>query len=316
MIGFSVIDEATTERLLTMADGIEIVRRVFEDAGDNGIRVSEPAAMFLAADTTGPTRFKVKGADVPSFGVCGFRIAGDVGDEIERHYCYLIDPVTAEPLGLIAQTYLHQLRTAASGLYTARLLCHRDDPVVALIGAGRIGGVLARGFTEVFPEGKLRLAARSAASAEKLATSVAHSAVKACTCVDQAVDGADIIIAISSAREPVVSADCFAPGTTIIGMGEHHELPHSLLERADRFYVDEFGFAKTLGSLSHWISKKETSPEAAYNRLSATIGEVAAGKAAGRSGPNDRILAIVQGIAVADIAFAEACRRRLSGAPL
>lgn len=313
MSGFTIIDEATTERLLTMRDGIEIVRRVFEDVGRNGIGVSEPAALFLTADAAGPTHFKVKGGHVPSFDVCGFRIAGDVGEEIERHNCYLLDPVTAEPLGLVAQTHLHRLRTAASGLFTARILCDRPDPVVVLIGAGRIGTCLAEGFRQVFATGTLRLVARRPERARALVERLNDPAIHAYETAEAAAEGADLVIALSAAREPVIAPDLFAPGTTIIGMGEHHELPHGLLALADRFFVDEFGFATVLGSLSHWIRSGLVTREDAQARLTATIGEVVTGGAVGRRDGKERILAIVQGLAVADIAFAEACRRRVVG---
>jgi ornithine cyclodeaminase/alanine dehydrogenase-like protein (mu-crystallin family) len=311
--GFRILAEADTQALVTMRDAMHACQLVFEDLGLGRSVISSPPAMFLEAGSEVRTHLKVKGGYVAAFDVCGFRIAGDRGETGEEHYCYLLDPNSTKPIGLIAQTHLNRLRTAATGLLAAKLLANKPSPVVALIGSGRIGSCLAEGFLEVFPDSQLRIASRRAESAKALAMRVASPAVQAFQRVSDAVSEADVIIALSSARQPVLASDVLRPGVTVVGMGEHHELSHELLNSADRFFVDDLEFATVLGSLAAWIANGLVTRDQAAGRLTGSLGEVAAGKVQGRTGNQERILAIVQGVALADIALAEICRRRSSG---
>jgi ornithine cyclodeaminase len=96
---------------------------------------------------------------------------------------------------------------------------------------------------------------------------------------------------------------------TIIGMGEHHELPAGLLRGADRFIVDDFNFASVLGSLGSWLKRGDLTREESESRVCATLGAVVAGRAIGRRSDADGILAIIQGLAIADLGITEMCRR-------
>lgn len=313
--GFVLLDESRTRALVSMSDALEVCGAVMADLSEGRAVLSEPAAQFLKADAAAPTLFKVKGGHVPSLGACGFRIVGDVGPDgeiDEQHYCYLLDPRSAVPLGLIAQTHIHRLRTAASGLLAARLLAARPDPTVALIGAGRIGRCLAEGFAEAMPGARLLVASRRAESARAVATAVGGP-VSACDSIAEAAAAADVVIALSTARSPIPGLETLREGQAVIGMGEYHELSHGLLDQADRFFADDLEFAGVLGSAAAWLDEGLLTAPALRQRLSGSVGAVVAGRVPGRTAPGERILAIVQGIAVADIALAELCRRRVRG---
>jgi len=311
---FLFLDEQTTASLLSMAEVVETCEAVLLDQGAESARLSQPAAMFLAGDQDKPTQFKVKGGYLPGLDSCGFRIVGDIGPDGqlgERHYCLLLDPATAEPRALVAQTELHRMRTAGCGLVALRHLASGTLETVALIGAGRIGRWFATGFHEVFPDKKLVIGSRRIESAIALANRLGNAAcpVEAAT-VDDAIATADAIITLTNASNPVLAAEAFRPGMTIVGMGEHHELPSALLRRADRFVVDDLGFASTLGSLAAWLARGEIDEREAASRVDATLGAVVAKRTVGRSSDQDTVLAIVQGLAIADLALAETCRRR------
>ncbi|MBJ3778522.1 NAD(P)-binding domain-containing protein [Acuticoccus mangrovi] len=311
----TVISEATTARLATMGDAVEACRIALSDLAGGVASLSNPAAMFLSGPQETDTHFKVKGGSVPTLRALGFRMIGDVGRDGaggEHHWCYMLDPTTARPLALVAQTHIHRLRTAASGLLAARLLSGVAAPRVALIGAGRIGTCLAAGFREVFPDGRLTVASRRLSSATAAADAAGEGVTAAS--IPEAVADADVVIALSTADEPVLDPLAFRPGMTVIGMGENHELPAALLAAADRFVVDDLGYATTLGSISAWVRRGETTPDALQARLSASLGEVLADPARGRRTATERVLAVVQGLAIADLALAEICRRRAESA--
>lgn len=308
-----VVGEDLTRELVTMTDALSACEAVLRDLDSGAAELSRPSAMFLEGDRGVPTMFKVKGGVVPSLDVCGFRVVGDAGEDGrigEHHYCYLLDRRTAVPVALVAQTHIHRMRTAASGLLAARLFSSRPDPVVALIGAGRIGRCLVEGFRDAFPLGRLVVASRRAASAQEVIASIADEGIVAVPSVADAIGMADTVVTLSSATAPLFDASAFRPGMTVVGMGENHELSASLLHAADRFVVDDLDFATTLGSAAAWVREGLIERAVLKDRLHATLGATVSGRVAGRGSVDERILVIVQGLAIADLALAEICRRR------
>lgn len=312
---FIIVPESITAELVDMKEAIETMRVVYSDFGKGVAALSTPVAAFLKGDPQSQTLFKIKGGYVPALSACGYRVVGDVGPDGvngEHHYCYLLDEHTAVPRALVAQTHLHRLRTAACGLVGAQALTKLDNPTVALIGAGKIGRCIAEGFSIIFPKGKLIIASRRKESALALADQVIAKTphCQVADSVSEAVSLADTVIAITTAEEPIFDPNLFRAGMTIVGMGEHHELDFGLLGQADRFFTDDILFATTLGSGAAWIRRKEITLEALKAREAASIGAVVAGLDAGRREANERILSIVMGFAIGDLALAEICRRK------
>lgn len=312
---FTILSEDITASLIDMREAIDAMRVVYSDFGSKSATLSTPVAMWVRGHPTPETLFKVKGGRVASLAACGFRVVGDVGPDGvngEHHYCYLLDEMTAVPRALVAQTHLHRMRTAACGLVAARALTALDDPTVALIGAGKIGRHIAEGFKIAFPRGRLLIASRRKESAVEMASGM-QAYCPGCQAVDSVADAvqlADTVIAITTAEAPIFGLEMFKAGMTIVGMGEHHELSFGLLERADGFFTDDILFATTLGSGAAWVRRQEIGLEALKARETASIGAVVAGLATGRRNDADRILSIVMGFAIGDLALAEICRRK------
>ena len=309
---FTFLDEATTSTLVTMADVVAVCEAVLVELGLGAARLSEPAAMFLNGEMNIPTLFKVKGGYLPGSGACGFRVVGDVGDDGqdgEHHYCYLVDPVTAKPIALVAQTRLHRMRTAACGLIALKNLVSNERPTIALIGAGRIAAEVVAGFEHVFPGGTLIIASRDPVKAKTMASSFRPTSaeIRAANSAREAVQQADAVLTLTSSPSPVIDPEDFREGMTICGMGEHGELPPALFQTADRFVVDDLGFAKVMGSVASWIRDGEISEEEIDSRSTTKLGEIVARIAPARIDAKQRILAIVQGLAIADLAIAKIC---------
>ena len=315
MKDFVFLDETQTAKLLTMKEAVDVCDAVIKAQGLGQANLSEPAAMFLDADPSQPTKFKVKGGSLLSLDVSGFRIVGDVGPDgiiAEHHYCLLLDPVTGKPRGLVAQTELHRIRTAACGLLALRYLAPQDAHTFALIGAGKIGAAFALGFHDIFPDHNLIIASRRLEIAQDLANQNSSRGRRTLAMpIHEAATRADGIVTLTTATEPVMTSDMFRPGMTIVGMGEYHELPVAMLRQADEFVVDDIGFASVLGSVSHWIARGETTKDAVSTAISATLSAIAAGQANGRRSRDSKVLAIVQGLAIADLALADLCRRKI-----
>ena len=316
---FLFLEETTTASLLSMGEAVRICKLALADMGRGNAVLSTPPSMFLESDKAAPVLFKVKGGYLPSLDVCGFRVVADVGRdgaEGESHFCYLADPQTGAPRALVAHTSIHRMRTAACGLIALKALAPSNAEAFALIGAGKIGSHFAAGFREQFPDKRLFIASRSRESATQLAATLQSPSIGAADSVQAALRQAQAVVVLTTATTPVISADEFRSGMAVIGMGEHHELPVELLETADRFVVDDIGFASTLGSLAAWIKSGRVSKGEAERRVDATLGDIVAGRAKARGANTDKVLCIVQGLAIADIALSELCRRKVLGLPV
>lgn len=313
------VDEAAVAKLVGMADAVEICRAAYRQYGEGLVQISNPPSLFLQGIGEASARFKVKGAHLRTTGHvgaagCGFRIAGDVGtstkeQESEAHYCYLVDPVSARPLGVVAQTRLNRMRTAASGLVTLQALARGPVRRVALLGAGRIARPFAEGLPLVFPDAELVVASRRFESASALRDEFPRHAIRAVPTIAEAIADVDAIVTLSNARSPLVDASALRPGLVVLAMGEHHEIAVGLLERVDCFIVDDLAFACVMGTCAAWIGRGEVSQEALAVRLDATIGDVIAGRRHGRRQPGDTVLAVIQGMAALDVALAAHCLR-------
>ena len=155
----------------------------------------------------------------------------------------LYDAATAKPLALIEANWLGQIRTgAATGLATDRL-ARADAKVLGIIGSGfqarsQLDAVLAvRKLEEV------RVWSRSKEKCEMFVNSrnlvrglrIAGSA-------EECVRGADIVVTMTSAKNPVLESEWVSAGAHVNGAGTNianrRELPAELLARASCIVVD------------------------------------------------------------------------------
>lgn len=302
------LDSDALRSLVSTDDAIAIVRNAYEEYGRGGDVLSRPSAMQLKPAAS-PFAFKLKGGFSASEGVAGFRLAGFGPAGLVSH-CIVLDAETGLPLGLVDETWLHRLRTAASSAVAARWLARPESRVLAIIGAGQIAAEIPAAFASLFQLDEIRIAARSPASGQALARSCAtFAATMVMTSIDDAIAGADIVVSVTSATEPLLHGHQLAAGVTVIGLGGNAEIGRSALDAIDTLIVDDPEFAMEAGSMAGWLRSGE-SAERLRGRIDAHIGEIAAGAKPGRRRANDKVLAIVQGMAHCDVALAAFALRR------
>ena len=319
-----VLKEADLKAVLDVETGLEIVERTFRDLGTRDIfRLSEPAALFGGSGIGKAARYKSKGATLISENVTGIRLISDVAKEHgfrSHHMLVVFDDRTGAPIGLLNETWLHRFRTALTGVVAARYLARPDPRVLALIGAGSIAAELFPAITRTFELDEVRVVARRRASAEDFCRGHADEPARfvAMEHSRQALDGADIAITLTLAEAPVVEPGMLSPGAFLCSMGETEEVAFGVLEEVDGFVVDDFEYATALGDIESWLRNGRIDRAALEARVDAHIGEVVAGTRPIRENPDQRIFAIVQGMAICDLALArhalvEAEKRGLGG---
>ncbi|WP_407561823.1 hypothetical protein [Streptomyces sp. 184] len=128
--------------------------------------------------------------------------------------------------------------------------------------------------------------------------------------LDRAVEGADVVVALTSSARAVVEPRHLAAGGTVLGLGGGAEISAGVLTVADRFFVDDPGYAGVTGSVAAWLADGLPS-DTLHTRLTGGLPAVAAGMLPGRTAPSQRILAVVQGLAARDVALATLALNRL-----
>ncbi len=304
---FLILREGEAEGLVTPAEALEAIETAWQDYGRARQVLSNPAAMKLAS---GATTFKVKGAVLGRAGLAGFRLVADrqeASGETTRDWFWLADPDGGRPLALVEAYWLHCLRTAATGALAARLLAPAGITRAALIGSGRIAAHILPALAAALPGlRQVAVASRRFAAVEPFCAAAQPGlpfALCPASSVREACAGASLVLTITSATAPVLHAADLAPGATVVGLGDT-EIAADVLDWADRFVVDELAFATTTGSVAGWIAGGAVTAAGVAERLDADIGEVAAALRPGRLRPEDKVLAVVQGMAVGDLALA------------
>ncbi|XP_062859419.1 ketimine reductase mu-crystallin [Trichomycterus rosablanca] len=131
-------------------------------------------------------------------------------------------------------------RTAAVSAISAKLLKPAQSDVLCIIGSGHQAASHYEVFTLLFSFKEVRVCSRRLETAERFAAGV-RGPVKVCSSVKEAVQGADIIITVTSSSEPVLFGEWVKPGAHIAAVGacrpDWRELDDVLMKDAV-IYVD------------------------------------------------------------------------------
>ncbi|MEZ5738976.1 MAG: ornithine cyclodeaminase family protein [Burkholderiaceae bacterium] len=128
----------------------------------------------------------------------------------------LMNPHTGQTRAVMDATWLTNLRTAGVSAVGARLLTPEDASIVALIGSGALARTHALALRAVRPVTDIRVYSPTAAHAERCAAEISG---RACRSAQEAVEGADIVCAVTTATRPVVLGRWLKPGALVNAVG-------------------------------------------------------------------------------------------------
>jgi len=225
----------------------------------------------------------------------------------------LLDAETGAPAFLLAEHgYLTDLRTAAAIGLTLKYLAPKDAREALLVGAGAVGRLAARAIVAERPIERLtiwnRTPERAAALARELGGMVETHVAEA---LEPAVRRHRIVVTATASTAPLIKAAWVAKGTHITSAGtgspEKVELEPELLAKADKVVADRVAQTARYGNLRHAIAAGLLAPERVYGEL----GDLAAGRLAGRRDPGEITVADLTGVGVQDAAIAAAALEAL-----
>ena len=288
-------------QLLPMDECIDVLEEAFAHAGAgkvdnrprNRIRMPGGFFHFMVASNEGHGVFGYKA--YPSF-------AGGA-----KMIVMLYDYETGALLSCMEGGRLGQIRTgAASGLAT-KYMAKKDSATVAVIGSGfqartQLEAVCAvRDIKEVkvFSRREERRTAFAERSSESLKVDV-----KAVESAQECVEGADVVIVITSAREPALLGEWLSPGAHVNAAGGNHwmrrEIDEETVLRSEVIVVDDLDQAKIECGDLMWLE-----PRGSFRwDMAKELQDVVAGRVNGRPSEKSITLFESMGLALEDIAAA------------
>ena len=224
-------------------------------------------------------------------------------------------PETGFPLAICDGSYHTVMRTGASAAVSAKWLARKNAKKLAIVGAGHMAeGTLATCDT-VFAWDEVRIWSRSQATLDQFVETHAPKyrfPIRASRDLAEVVRGADVVVTVTPAREPLVKDEWIAPGTHIAAVGadkaSDQELDPRILQRA-RIFVDDIRQCRTDGEINVPLSQGLIREQ----DIAGEIGEVITGKKQGRRSDDEVTLFDSTGIALQDSATVSArirARRR------
>jgi len=305
-----VLSDADVRLLLTPRAAIDSQRAALTAAAEQRVTA---AGVLSSVDPADDSLVFAHTAAVPGLtGVTckfGLQVPGNSARGLPSVHAMvmMLRPGTGEPLACLNGTALTALRTAAGIGAAAEVLARPDATRLGLAGAGAVAREAARMIAAVRPLNQILVHSRTAASGAALAASLTAELgvpASAVAGAEQLAARSDIIVTATTSREPVIRGDWLQPGVTVLTVGSYQpdrrELDLAATRRADATFADDPGKALVnCGMLA----------EAAEHGITVDpqpVGEVIAGRRAGRTSPGDVVLFHCTGLGVQDAALAAA----------
>jgi ornithine cyclodeaminase/alanine dehydrogenase-like protein (mu-crystallin family) len=220
----------------------------------------------------------------------------------------LFDGETGQPSAILNASAITEIRTAAVTAVATGLLARGDARTLAILGAGvqgrahleALAGV--RGFEEV------RIYAPTQAHAKALAEQgeLPGAQVSAVATAQDAVRGADVVVAATNSREPVLAHAWLKPGAHLNAVGAStpnaRELDTATVAASALFCDSRESLRNEAGEFQLAVREGAIPGD---EHVRAELGEVLAGTAPGRADDGELTLFRSLGIAVEDLAAAQ-----------
>jgi len=294
------LTESEVERIVTMPDAMRLVEDALRELGQ-AHAINRPRQRVRVQNGI----LHVMPAGLPTRGYLGFKYYSAFRPRT-RFWFHLLDANNGDLLAMMQADRLGQQRTGAASGVATKFLARADASTVGIIGTGWQAESQLQAVCVARPIRAIQCYSRDAehrnAFAKKMSAQLGVD-VRAVDSTEAAVRDADVVIAVTNSREPVVRGQWLQPGTHVNAAGanrlEARELDDEAIRRSSFVCVDSIEQAKIeAGELCAPIE----SGVLTWDRV-CELGDVVAGRVGGRTNRNDVTLFKSLGIAVEDVAL-------------
>jgi alanine dehydrogenase len=213
-----VLRESDVRSLLSMHDTLVVLKDAFK-AQAQGAILNVPRNRLILPQGV----LNMLAAAAPTFGVLGYKTYTAFREGV-RFVILLFSAQDGQLLAIIEAEWLGAIRTGAASALATKYMARPDSTAVGLIGAGKQAVTQLMGLCAVFPISSVYVYSRNFQRCEMFCREMAHLLnieVLPVTHAQEAVEGADIVVTATSAREPVLFGDWLPPGCHINAIGSN-----------------------------------------------------------------------------------------------
>lgn len=304
----TILNGPTLRRLMPVADAIEIVQQAMIGLSNGRVLAPERWAVEIG----GGNRLGFMPGAMPDLGSFGAKLIS-LFDEAavcsHQGLMLLFDLNTGAPIAVLDGGVLTGLRTAATTAAATRAMARPDTASAALLGCGEQARWHSQALMAVRPITLFHLWSRTPERAQAMAGEIERSTsarAQVHASAREAVDAADIICTLTSAREPILEGAWLRPGQHVNLVGsstrETREIDDVGVARS-HYVVDERSHALSqAGELRHAMQ----SGAVEERHVVGEIGQVFSQQACGRPDAAAITLYKSLGHVVQDISVARA----------
>ncbi|MBP2321135.1 ornithine cyclodeaminase [Kibdelosporangium banguiense] len=301
-----ILSSADIRQALPMADCVDVMAQALSARAAGQVEQPLRSAFLPSGTSSFPVWMPAyRGGDDPLFGAKQLCIVPDNparGLDSHQGVVALFNGVTGEPSAILNASAITEIRTAAVSALATRELAGGNAPTLAILGAGVQAEAHLRAIPIVRQIKQARVFSPRSAQAFVDRMNVPFDLV-ATASAEEAVRGADIIVTVTTSKEPVLQREWIKPGAHVNAAGasspEFQEVDDATVA-ASELYVD--AMQSVLGEAREF---QTGNPD-----VRGELGDLLIGKAPGRSGPEAITLFRSLGLATEDLFAADFAVRR------
>ncbi|MBI4523451.1 MAG: ornithine cyclodeaminase family protein [Deltaproteobacteria bacterium] len=214
---------------------------------------------------------------------------------------------TGKLLAVMDGTYITAIRTASTSAMATNALANPETPVLGVLGAGVQARAHIQALSKVRRISQIQVYDLFANAAQELKQEMGPQVgvrIEVVGSAEEAVRGADLLVTVTTAKDPIINSDWLKPGVHINAIGSHRpdlrEIDPQTLKRATVYVDSREAIMAECGDILLAIREGAITE----GHIAGEIGEVLAGKKAGRTRADEVTLYKAVGIAIQDVATA------------
>jgi alanine dehydrogenase len=220
----------------------------------------------------------------------------------------LFSAETGKLIAAMDGSYITAIRTASASAMATKALANPAAPVLGILGAGVQARAHIQALCRVRKLARIKIyspSGTSAATIKKEMESTVGAAIDVATSAEAAVRESDLVVTVTTAKQPIVKPEWLKPGVHINAVGSHRpdlrEIDGATLARAKIVVDSRDAIMAECGDILLALAEGSL----AENAIHGEIGEVLAGTKPGRSHADEITLYKSVGIAIQDVATAQ-----------
>ncbi len=225
----------------------------------------------------------------------------------------LFSSATGKMIAAMDGGYITAIRTACASALATQTLANADTPVLGILGAGVQARAHIQALTRVRQVKQIKLFSPSGQSGRAIKEELESRCgvpIEVVGSAQDAVRDSDLLVTVTTAKEPIVKVEWLKPGVHINAVGSHRpdlrEIDGATLKCAKVVVDSRDAIMADCGDIL--LALKEGSINESV--IHGEIGDVLAGTKVGRSDPSEITLYKSVGIAIQDVATAQLVYRK------